>query len=1689
MECGAGSGPASYSSGAASTRVILGCHPGGLLWSTDQSCRYDSPSPSGKGCCLRLPRPDRDGLRKRPTSPHGGQDTAVQAAPLLTGVQPDRKRRLPSTRPERTTDQGRGRRRLGPGVGSPARGRRGRPGQTEGEGAGAPARAASPGRCGTRGRPRSPTAGRREGSQEVKEGQEKEEGQDRRVSQRSESGQGGPKGLEPLIRWHGPRPQGEGPKTGVEACPKAGLPQKEAVQLQQQPRQQRDQQFDGVSWCGAGRRVFRGDEDQGDRRAISGSLGFGNAPEHASQLADNSRRRKRPKGHKSNSSPLLPECPGEKGKWTASKRVTDAGNYDRHPAQREDSAGGRYTLPASKGPGGNVGWYPLGSGPESGARVWRGHGSSREGGTSVSPEGELFGRTGQVAKSVLRDQGSPQGQDERQGSSREGRQEGREQARQRQGGREEGMSGLEHSDGGAYKAAMNAPGPGAGCMQFPEDEARSYATPGGFLGTVPVPEAMSSPVASAVSAEGNVSPVGSDTAADPVADLSTKFFPVKSHLFSLGDPVFFENQGHSAEGLPGSTREGLEKRLGNLLGSRLVDVGLKIQQWLLEVLPLRSQHMGRRTHTTLFPLPTSSSLLLGVFPDLSALEVGWLSSVCMSLNSLWGNELHFDGDVNDVTKSCLDWIVKDVVRFGSLTGKLEQFDWDGFFSTRGIDYKGDEIKTAREFTWRNIAPALPKEVGCVPLAEVCTLGACHYVENLDLFIRPPERWEKRRPPRVMVAEAAWAEVCTGLERAGVCTFLRSSEVFQVDGQPLLNGLFGVTKDEWVDGCEVFRLIMNLTPFNGIAEPLKGDVDTLPMWSLMNPFFLQPDESLLISSEDVRCFFYTMSVPPAWYKFMAFNRLVPACCLPADMRDDEVYLASRVPPMGFANSVSLAQHVHRNLTLWSSDQPAGSGTEVAAPEAEIRKDRAVTVANPAWRIYLDNYDLLEKVKSVDLVTLTGSLSPAVLALRQEYEVWDIPRNTKKAVERGQLAEVQGAQVDGCLGVAYPRESKLLKYLAATLSLLELPTVTQKQMQVVCGGLVYVAMFRRQLLGCLNAVWKFIELFEHKQVHTMRLPQACRLELLRFVGLLPLARLDFRLEYSEQVTCSDASTTGGGLCASVALSRAGSLAAQGHLRGQLPELRQEHRVLTVGLFDGIAALRVACDLLGLQIIGHISVEKDKVAQRVVAAHFPEAVHFSDVADIQEDEVQTWARDYSQASLVLLGAGPPCQGVSGLNAQRKGALRDERSGLFPHVKRIWQLLRRSFPWCQVHCLMESVASMDQLDRDIMTADYGDEPWRCDAGTLSWTSRPRLYWISWELVAQQGVTFKAGSGDAPREVTLEAYQDLEEVCQEGWIKVDPSRPFPTFTTSRPRSRPGHKPAGVQSCSSEDLARWERDSYRYPPYQYASKNLLINKHNSLRLPSIEEKEYMLGFPVGYTACCWPKQGRGSPQHQDARHTLIGNTWSVPVVAWLLGQLCGPLGLCPAYAPQQIINFVNPEHQTYLQSRLWRSTLRPLRGPTPKGGERLVQKLGQLVSVKGEDILLSTASSQLTKFHRLRTSIPGRLWKWQIVAGWSWKGTPEHINALEMRAVLTSLKWRIQHQKQIKGRFLHLVDSLVVLHALSRGRSSSRKLRSTLSRINALLLCSSNQALWGYIQTDQNPADRPSRWGRRVRTKFRKVHA
>ena len=1122
----------------------------------------------------------------------------------------------------------------------------------------------------------------------------------------------------------------------------------------------------------------------------------------------------------------------------------------------------------------------------------------------------------------------------------------------------------------------------------------------------------------------------------------------------------------------------------------LGSVGHVLHHKFLEVISLRGMSMGRCENKALFPLPTSRDVLLEMRPDLDCDVVIWTISLCFALNSLWGTDAVCEAKPNKCQKKCLGELVDQCIHFCNLSGGLTDISWEDFFKVRTVDYCGEEVKVGRWFTWANISPALPSEIGRVPLEDVCSLGCRHYVSHFDEYLKPPDQWHTVKAPRVMVEDSSWGAVCSGLLTAGVCCLIEESEVFHVDGVPLLNGLFGVSKEEWTDdGIEIFRLIMNLIPLNNLCLPLAGDVDTLPSWGAMNSFYLQPGEELLISSEDVKCFFYTMRVPSCWVKFLAFNKMVPNEVLPSHLQGNRVYLASTVLPMGFLNSVSLAQHVHRNLVAWSRTRSPAVAQGHNAPEQELRKDRAFTVGNPNWRVYLDNYDLLERVQTTLVDQLQGTVAPGVAALREEYRHLEVPRNQKKAVERASKCEMQGATVDGRLGVAYPRETKLCRYLSLALTLLSAKFASQKQWQVVCGGLVYVSMFRRPLLGSLNAVWHHIEDFNKPGPRFRCVPPLCRLEVLRFLCLFPLAGLNFRLDVHPVVTCSDASTTGGGICASLRTTDVGVMVAQGGLRGEIPEPVCEGGILAIGLFDGIGALRVALELLNVPVIGYVSVERHEPARRVVERNYPGVIHCADVTQVSASDVKDWSVRFSQASLVIIGAGPPCQGVSGLNYDRKGALRDERSCLFAEVPRIRDEVKKNFPWCPVFVLMESVASMDQRDRDIMSAAIGGSPLKCDAGTLTWCHRPRLYWCDWEIIEMEGYVLEHVGSSEPGELKLQGAQDLTQVIRAGWKTVEPAKSFPTFTTSRPSPVPGRKPAGIKQCSLAELERWSQDLHRFPPYQYCAIHSLVNSQGQLRVPDVSERELMLGFPLHYTAGCLPKHQQKGDPYNDCRLTLLGNTWSVIVVACLLNQLLARLGLTQWQPPQQVVDRTTPGQSPLAQGRLFRLPLNRVRQVTKDSSKALAEKLANLVSIKGEDILLTTPTSQQTKFHRLRATVPSKCWKWQVIAGWKWCDPGEHINSLELRAILTALRWRVEHAGHLKTRFLHLTDSLVCLHALSRGRSSSRKLRRTMSRINALILASGTQPLWGYVHTDQNPADKPSRWGRQVRTKFRNAKA
>lgn len=160
---------------------------------------------------------------------------------------------------------------------------------------------------------------------------------------------------------------------------------------------------------------------------------------------------------------------------------------------------------------------------------------------------------------------------------------------------------------------------------------------------------------------------------------------------------------------------------------------------------------------------------------------------------------------------------------------------------------------------------------------MCELGTKEFVIAFEDYRVPEESRVYTKPLKIMIEEADWEVICTGLLEQGVCSLLHEREVALVDNKRLFNGLFAVSKNEYTSqGDEVMPLIMNLVPTNKLVRGLGGDVSTLPSWAGMSPYLLE-DNEVIVMSEDIRCFFYLFAIPRSWWGYLAFGREAPPPC--------------------------------------------------------------------------------------------------------------------------------------------------------------------------------------------------------------------------------------------------------------------------------------------------------------------------------------------------------------------------------------------------------------------------------------------------------------------------------------------------------------------------------------------------------------------------------------------------------------------------------------------------------------------------------------------------------------------------------------------------------------------------------------------------------------------------------------------
>ena len=1081
----------------------------------------------------------------------------------------------------------------------------------------------------------------------------------------------------------------------------------------------------------------------------------------------------------------------------------------------------------------------------------------------------------------------------------------------------------------------------------------------------------------------------------------------------------------------------------------------------------------------IFPLPLPQDLKGTGFRHAEA----WIRGVVLSLNWLTGNSFKL-GPSPPTSKQArlLDGILRSLSMLDNWEGLYtSDFDPRDMFRQRWVNAYGEEVHVAQTLRWENITESLPKEglAGVVPAVEICEGGIREFLKSPEGWLKPPSERVWKKPPRIMVDREEWPLVAQGLIDRGICGVMPLSSAFEVEGGKILGGLFGVPKNEVTSsGTPILRLIMDFRPINENFLNLGGDLCTLPVISQLFQLEMRPHEEILISSEDIRAMFYIIGLPPTWNKFLGFGKVLPRSMNPPGSPNEDCILYSKVLTMGFVNSVAVAQHLHRRLVMRALDGRVSSSQE-------IRRDKELPRAPLFYRTYLDNFDVLS-LKSKQILE---SEEPSLTELLQKtYMELNVPRNEKKAVAAQNAAEVQGAWIDGERGICRAKGSKVAKYLTAVAYLLKKGRSTQKEIQMVAGGLVYLFSFRRPLMSLLNEIWHFIVGFNGPQ-QIRNIPLGVQEELFASFYLTSLGFIDFRLPTSPVVTASDASEQGGGLCASVGLTAWGAKASQGTVRGERFENFQEMGLLVISLFDGIGTLRVSLDALEIPLAGYVAVEKDPCARRVLESHYPNCTLVEDVFDITQDLVQKWAALYPNCLAVLVAGGLPGQGAPSSNTPRQGPPVDPQSCFLSKFKEVRGFCQRAFTWCPSYFLMESIASISVEARAACTQSAGVIPYKVDSQFLALCRRPRFWWFNWSVPDNQETEIFPPEGNSDQdfgEIRFHYQVSFKGFLRPGWKPVSESEPFFTFTTAQPARNPRLRPAGLERATDLDRQKWAADRYRFPLYSYAYTNGVIHPKKGWRMLAVEERELIMGLPLNYTEQCKPKAFRTShPQEtDDLRMSLIGNGWHAGVVSCLIHPLCRMLGLAQSQSIPDILQSLHPGGSDQLTSILLKESYdRP--SPFHKievdqhAPKQLVSKICHLVSAKGSDVLLTSGNEPIPKYHRLRNSLSPKLWRWKILCGWKWKphqsGSPEHINKLELRAVQTALRWRLFRHKESHCKVLHLVDSMVSLQVLNKGRSSSYKLRATCKRIAALQLVGNFMLVLAYTSTKTNPADRPSR--------------
>ena len=281
--------------------------------------------------------------------------------------------------------------------------------------------------------------------------------------------------------------------------------------------------------------------------------------------------------------------------------------------------------------------------------------------------------------------------------------------------------------------------------------------------------------------------------------------------------------------------------------------------------------------------------------------------------------------------------------------------------------------------------------------------------------------------------------------------------------------------------------------------------------------MKPNDTLYIAQTDIKDYFYSIGLPEGLRPYFTFPQVDLKKIFPEDPRCRGVegpvliHPCMKVVPMGWNWAMYIAQPAHQHQAMLAAKVGVESVVVDGRPVPPL-DEKNHTLLIP----YADNLNIVsidkQKVQNMKNV-ITDHMNSIGFITHEE----------QSAETR---AEALGFLVDGQGGRILPRPHERDRARKVLLWLARQPKVNGQMIERVIGHCIHFFMLRRECLSVFRAIYDFKQAHYNDRVTLWKTAaEECR----QAAALLLVCYADLKREWHSEVTCSDASLTGTGVCA--------------------------------------------------------------------------------------------------------------------------------------------------------------------------------------------------------------------------------------------------------------------------------------------------------------------------------------------------------------------------------------------------------------------------------------------------------------------------------------------------------------------------------------------------------------------------------